>query len=208
MDREQSWSAIEQERLRLAALLESLATEEWERPSLCTGWRIKDVAAHVALAPQPPSPGRVLVAGVEARGRFHPRNHDLAVRHAVRPPSALGAEIREHASSRRLLAVTNYRNILFDVMVHAQDIAIPLGRPHPMPVDAARAGADRVWAMGWPFWARSRLREFRLAATDTDWTVGRGALIEGPTEALLLLLTGRTASSDRLSGPGAARLRL
>lgn len=208
MDRERSWSVIEQERLRLAALLESLATEEWERPSLCTGWRVKDVAAHVALAPQPPSMARMLVAGVEARGRFHTLNHDLAVRHAVRPPAGLVAEIREHASSRRLPAVTNYRNILFDVMVHAQDIAIPLGRPHPMPVDAARAGADRVWAMGWPFWARCRLREFRLAATDTDWTVGQGALIEGPTEALLLLLTGRTVSPDRLSGAGASRLGL
>jgi uncharacterized protein (TIGR03083 family) len=208
VDREQCWSVIEQERLRLAALLESLAPEEWERPSLCTGWRIKDVAAHVALAPQPPSIARMLVAGVQARGRFHTLNHGLAVRHADRPLAALVAEIREHASSRRLPSVTNYRNILFDIMVHAQDIAIPLDRPHPMPVEAARAGADWVWTMGWPFWARRRLREYRLAATDTDWTVGQGALIEGPAEALLLLLTGRTVSSDQLSGPGAARLRL
>jgi hypothetical protein len=61
-------------------------------------------------------------------------------------------------SGTRILAgypvVTNYCNILFDVLVHAQDIAIPLGRDYPMPPEAARAGADRVWTMGWPFCAR------------------------------------------------------
>ena len=54
--------------------------------------------------------------------------------------------------------MTNYRNILFDILVHGQDIAIPLGLHRDMPVDAARAGASRVWTMGWPFWAHRKLR--------------------------------------------------
>src|SRR2546427_3483574 len=94
MDREQSWSVIEQERLRLAALLESLDAPDWERPSLCVGWRIRDVAAHVALAPQPPSIAGMLVEGARARGRFHALNHDVAVRHANRPAADLVAELR------------------------------------------------------------------------------------------------------------------
>lgn len=93
------------------------------------------------------------------------------------------------------------------MLVHAQDVALPLGLDHPMPVEAARAGAQRVWTMGWPFWARRRLRSFRLVATDTDWTAGEGSIIEGPVAALLLLLTGRTALLDQLTGPGAAKLR-
>lgn len=207
MDQESSWSVIEQERRRLADLLESRDTRDWDRPSLCAGWRIRDVAAHVALASKPPSVGQMLVEGARARGRFHTLNHDSAVRHADRLGARLVTELREHAGSRRLPPVTSYRNTLFDVLVHAQDIAIPLELDHPMPVEAGRAGAQRVWTMGWPFWARRRLRPFRLAATDTDWTAGEGALVQGPIAALLLLLTGRTARLDSLSGSGADRLR-
>ena len=207
MDAETSWRVIEQERLSLAALLEGLTDEQWNAPSLCDGWRVKDVAAHVALAPQPPSPLTVVVEGVRAGGRFHKLNHDFSVRHAERPGADLVAELREHAASRRLPTVTNVRNILFDILVHGQDIAIPLGIPREMPKDAARAGIDRVWTMGWPFGAKRALKRFRYTATDVDWTAGNGPEMTGPVDALLLLLTGRPAALVRLSGPGVDQLR-
>jgi len=204
MDREQSWQVIEQERRSLADLLDTPTDEEWDRPSLCAGWRIRDVAAHIALAPQPPSVPQMVVEGLRTRGSFHRLNHDLSVRHAdSRSPAELVAELREHAASRRLPIVTNYRNVLFDILVHGQDIAIPLGRERTMPVHAAAAGATRVWTMGWPFWAKRRLSGFRLRATNVDWTAGSGPHeINGPIDALLLLITGRTALLDRLSGDG------
>jgi uncharacterized protein (TIGR03083 family) len=206
MDPEQSWWVIEQERLSLADLLETLTNTEWDLPSVCDGWRVRDVAAHVALAPQPPNAWAMLVEGFRAHGSFHKLNHDVSVRHANRSGADLVGELRQHAASRRLPKVTNYRNILYDILVHGQDIAIPLGRRREMPKEAARAGADRVWTMGWPFWAKHRLKGFRLTATDVDWTAGQGADIEGPIDALILLLTGRTVSLPRLSGPGVAAL--
>jgi uncharacterized protein (TIGR03083 family) len=203
MDREQSWQVISEHRLGLAQLLEGLSAAEWEQPSLCAGWRVRDVAAHVAMAPQVPGVGSMLVDGIRARGSFHRLNHDTAVRHATRPKADIVAELRTYANSRRLPAVTNYRNILFDIQVHAQDIAIPLGRDYPMQPEAARAGADRVWTMAWPFWARRRLRGVRLVATDADWSAGAGAELRGPVGMILLLLTGRTATAlPHLSGPG------
>ncbi len=203
MDREQSWRVIAEQRLGLARLLEGLSDDEWEQPSLCAGWRVRDVAAHVAMAPQVPGLGSMFADGIRARGSFHRLNHDVAVRHAARPTSDLVAELRTHADSRRLPAVTSYRNILFDVLVHTQDIAIPVGRDAPMPLEAARAGATRVWTMGWPFWAGHRLRRVRLLATDTDWSAGAGPELRGPIGMLLLLLTGRTATAmPHLSGPG------
>ena len=208
MDAETSWQVIAEQRLGLAELLGGLTADEWETPSLCDGWRVRDVAAHVALAPQPPGLGAMVGAAVRARGSFDRLNHDTAVEHAARPTEQIVAELRQHAYSRRLPFVTTYRNIVPDILVHAQDIAIPLGCDHPMPVDAARAGAERVWTMGWPFWARRRLRGIRLTATDTAWTVGAGeAEVRGPIGVLLLLLTGRTATAlPRLTGPGAVRL--
>jgi uncharacterized protein (TIGR03083 family) len=206
MDREQSWRVIECERLSLADMLETLNDEEWERPSLCDGWRIRDVAAHVALAPQPPRPWSMMTEGVRAGFRFHRLNHDVSVRHANEPGVDLVAELRAHASSRKLPIVTNYRNVLFDILVHGQDIAIPLRRERVMPQEAARDGATRVWTMGWPFWAKRRFRGFRLAATDVDWAVGAGAEVRGPIDALLLLLTGRPAALPRLVGAGLPEL--
>jgi uncharacterized protein (TIGR03083 family) len=203
MDREQSWEVITEQRLALASMLAGLSDAEWEQPSLCAGWRVRDVAAHVAMAPQVPGLGSMLADGIRARGSFHRLNHDVAVRHAARPTRDIIAELCTYADSRRLPVVTNYRNILFDVLVHTQDIAIPLGLDHPMPAEAARAGAERVWTMGWPFWARRRLRGVRLVATDTDWSAGAGLELRGPIAMLLLLLTGRTTTAlPHLSGPG------
>ncbi|MEU4419037.1 maleylpyruvate isomerase family mycothiol-dependent enzyme [Actinoplanes sp. NPDC024001] len=204
MEPQECWTAIAGQRRAVAELLAGLATAEWETPSLCAGWRVRDVAAHLAMTPLPPGPLIMAAEAIRAGGRFHRFNHVMAVRHAQRPTTELVAELREHAGSRRLPAVTTVSNALFDVLVHSQDIAVPLGRRLPMPTRAAAAGATRVWTMGWPFWARRRFRGVRLTATDTDWSVGAGPEITGPIEALLLLLTGRAAALPRLTGAGLA----
>ena len=201
MDAERTWRAIEQERLSLAELLDTLSDEEWNAASLCDGWRVKDVAAHIALAPQPLSPGRLVVEGIRAGGRFHNANHDISARYAE-SGADLVAQIRDHAASRRLAKVTTYRNTLFDILVHGQDIAISLGRERQMARDAAAAGAERVWTMGWPFWAKRRYKGLRFVATDLDWAAGSGLVVAGPIDAVLLMLTGRSVALPRLSGPG------
>jgi uncharacterized protein (TIGR03083 family) len=114
--------------------------------------------------------------------------------------------LREHAASRRLPKVTNYRNIVLDILVHGQDIAIPLGIPREMPKDAAIAAIERAWALGWLFGGRRSLKRFRFAATDVDWTAGDGPAVTGPVSSLLLLLTGRPAALPQLSGPGVEQL--
>jgi uncharacterized protein (TIGR03083 family) len=207
MDAEQKWAVIAEQRRALADLLADLPDDDWERASLCHEWRVKDVAAHLALTPQSPGALRILAMGLRAGGNFDRLNRDLARAHADRPAGRLVAELRDLADSRRKPAITTLDNLLFDTLVHVQDIAVPLGLPAPMPLEAARAGADRVWRMGWPFWARRRLRGLRLVATDVDWSAGEGAEVHGPVQDLLLLLTGRTGVAlPRLGGPGTQRL--
>jgi uncharacterized protein (TIGR03083 family) len=207
MDTEQRWHVIEQQRLAIADLLDGLTTEQWESPSLCTGWRIRDVAAHLTTVCQPPLPGALLIDLIRARGSFHRLNTLASRRRARRSTEQLVADLRAHAASRKVPVVSNDRNVLFDLLVHGQDIAVPLGVDLPMPPEAAAAGATRVWSMGWPFWADRRLRGMRLTATDVDWSVGSGAEVSGPIRGLLLLLTGRTSTAaPLLSGDGAAHL--
>lgn len=207
MDRDEKWAVIAAQRRALADLLDDIGEAGWDAPSLCAQWRVRDVAAHVALTPQSPGVVRILAAGVRARGDFDVVNRDLARAHADRVGADLPGRLRRLADSRRTPAITTLDNLLFDTLVHVQDVAVPTGRVVPMPLEAARVAADRVWRMGWPFWARRRLTGLRLAATDVGWAAGDGAEVRGPVRALLLLLTGRTAAAlPLLHGPGAERL--
>jgi uncharacterized protein (TIGR03083 family) len=202
------WAVIAGQRRALAQLVDGRPAEDWERPSVCSEWRIRDVVAHVALTPRSPNIGAILLAGVRARGDFDGVNRDMARAYAARTPAQLVADIRDTADSRRKPAITTLDNLLFDVLVHVQDVALPLGIEYSMPLDAAREGVERVWRMGWPFWAKRKLRGLRLEATDVDWTVGNGPAVRGPAQALLLLLTGRDAAAlPALDGAGVARLR-
>ncbi len=207
MDEATIWQAITGQRIELADLLDGLTDEQWEAPSLCAGWRVRDVAAHLAMTSRPPGLAAILAGTVRAGGSIDRFNRDAAVRYAAaRPAAALAAELRERAGSHRIPAVTDHRNILVDVLVHGQDMAVPLGLDRPVPPGPGRAAADRVWSMGWPFRARRRMRGFRLTATDTDWSAGSGAEVRAPLAALLLLLTARPAAFDRLEGAGAPAL--
>ncbi|MGW2570752.1 maleylpyruvate isomerase family mycothiol-dependent enzyme [Streptomyces sp. NPDC001537] len=199
------WSAVRTTRLRIADLLEELTPAEWEQESLCRGWRVRDVAGHLALVPTITTWDMVAVA---PRARFNPDriNTVLARRHGSREPADLVAAIRGHADTRRTAKVLDTRNALFDAIVHSQDIALPLARELPVPAEHSRQALRRVWAMGWPFHAERRLAGLALRATDTDWAVGEGPEIAGPALALLLLSTGRTACLDALRGDGVDRL--
>ena len=201
MDRSGAWEVITRERARLADLLDDLAPAEWERPSLCAGWTVKHVAAHVISSPQA-TPWAVAGALVRARGSFDRCIDDQARRWADRPTDQIVADFRRLHGSRRHPVGTTYYEPLLDVLVHSQDIAIPLDRAHPVPTGAARAAGDRVWRRSFPFRARRRLRGLRLTATDTDWSAGDGPAVEGAMADLLLVLTGRTATMPRLTGPG------
>jgi uncharacterized protein (TIGR03083 family) len=207
VEHERAWQVIADQRRLLADVLDGIEPADWERPSLCSAWRVRDVAAHVALTPQSPGLLRILGRAARTRGGFDALNRDLAVEHAGRPGADLVDELRRFADDRRRPAITTVDNLLFDTLVHVQDVAVPLRRPAAMPVEAARAGAERVWRMGWPFWARRRLRGLHLQATDVEWEAGSGAEVRGPVRALLLLLTGRTGVAlPELDGPGTARL--
>ncbi|AGZ43497.1 maleylpyruvate isomerase family mycothiol-dependent enzyme [Actinoplanes friuliensis] len=207
MDHDEVWKAIDTERAGLADLFESLTPQQWETPSLCEGWRVRDVAAHLTLS----QTGLVtaLLDTVRARGSLSRMIRDSARRQAVRvPPDRYAALLRAMAGSRRTAPGVTPLEPLIDVLVHGQDIALPLGLRRPMPVQASAAAADRVWPDLWPFRAERRLRGFSFRATDDSWSAGAGPVVEGSIGAILLLLTGRRAALDQLSGPGAEHMRV
>jgi uncharacterized protein (TIGR03083 family) len=207
MDREDVWRAIDDQRRSLVDLLEDLSDAEWRYPSLCQGWTVRQVAAHVALQNTTWSMMPRGVLDMIRAGGLNGAIHAVACRHAQNPTDQTIAEIRDRIGVWRPLPSLTYRDAAVDYLVHAQDIAIPLDRRLDMSTDAAVVAADRVWTSPRMFHARKRLAGYRLVATDTTWTAGRGQDVNGPISALLLLLTGRPAALAHLSGPGVTALQ-
>lgn len=209
MDIETQWDCVEAERRGLAALLAGLSPDQWDTPSLCAAWRVRDVAAHVAMTPAgAPSTWQILSGLVRARGDLWGFGRDVAIAWgADRATDDIVVTLDQQAASRRKPVVTSAENMLLDVLVHAQDIAVPLGIHHPVPPDAGTTAFQRIWSMGWPFHARRKHAGLRLEATDADLIVGEGPLVLGSLSDLLLLATGRTSACERLDGPGVQLVR-
>jgi uncharacterized protein (TIGR03083 family) len=205
MDADAVWPVVAQERSALGRLLAALTTEQWDHPSLCAGWAVRDVAAH-AVAWSDTTLRQAAAATWRGRGRYNRVIFEEGRRLGARPTSDILADCERLATSRHRPPFLTRHEALLDVMVHAQDIAIPLGLHHEMPAEAAAHCAARAWRISFPFGVRRRLSGLRLEATDVDFAIGDGAPVRGPASALLLLVTGRRVALQQLSGEGADRI--
>ncbi|WP_170047604.1 maleylpyruvate isomerase family mycothiol-dependent enzyme [Couchioplanes caeruleus] len=197
---------IADERRRAADLIESLSVDQLRAPSLCGQWTVHEVAAHL-LMPLVLSRTRLLMAMVASGMDFDRANVRLTAAVAGRPAAEIAAGLREHAEHRFKPPGVGYEAPLTDLVIHQQDISHPLGIAHAPALDRVRVclayltsgAAKRVVPDG-------MLRGLRLQATDLDWSVGRGALVRGPAQALLMAVAGRAATLAELDGDGADAL--
>ncbi|TCM45024.1 uncharacterized protein (TIGR03083 family) [Kribbella sp. VKM Ac-2568] len=196
----------EAERLSFADLLEDLEEHEWSVDSLCAGWTVREVAAHLTMSTRL-TLGLAIRGAIRAGGSFDRMENRFAKERAVRFTSAeLIAQIRETAASPRRAPGAKPLDPLLDALVHGQDIARPLGRQRAVPVEPALAALEHARTSAF-YGARKRFRGLRLVATDADWAAGGGVEeVRGPVSDLLLLATGRPAGLTGTSGPGADRL--
>lgn len=207
VDKDQLWDIIVRERLALAAELGRLTEEEWATSSLCAGWSVKDVAAHVISSPQLTWSRTLRLAPAIARHGYNGMILRDGRRRGAVPTAELLADYERWAPVRRGPASVTDVEPLIDILVHSQDILRPLGRRHAMPVETVPLAGRRARLLAGLMGGRA-VRRLRLVSTDTDWTVGpeHGPRVEGPAEELLMLLCGRPADLARLSGDGAASL--
>jgi uncharacterized protein (TIGR03083 family) len=191
---------VAQERGDLVALLRTLSDEEWEAPSLCAGWRVRDVVGHL-LYDSVGLPSYLVVA---ARCRSADRiNAHLVEKAKALSPSIL---VDKLASSigRGPFATLLPSIALADVLVHQQDIRRPLGRERTVPADRLMAVLDRPDPFANP---GRRSRGLRFEATDIAWSKGEGPEVRGTGEAIALAVAGRDVALDELEGDGVAVLR-
>ena len=207
MTDDELWAAIDAQRLRTADMLDHLSDEEWNHSSLCEAGTVRDVAAHLTLQ-------QLTIADLPKvlrhLGGMNAIIRDTTLAKANQPKEIFSAEIRAMIGQRRHNLGVTKMETLIDILVHSQDIAIPLGRPMDMAVEPAGWAASRVASYHGNWMTRVfhniPLDGFRLTATDLDWTTGEGPEVRGPISAILLLLTGRTVALQWLTGEGAERL--
>ena len=188
MDSDTVWRHIDSERAWLADLLASLPDEAWRQPSLCAGWTVRDVGAHLTFAHT--RVRDLLWPALRAGFRYDAIIRDTAVCSPL-THAEIVATLRGFVGSRRRVAFITDLEPLIDILVHIQDICRPLGIDRPMPPDAAAAAADRVLSTPRPIRRWTPPKRVRLIATDVEWAYGDGVEVRAPIRSHLLTLTGR-----------------
>lgn len=188
MDSGRIWTVIDTQRADVADLLDGLTPEQWTAPSLCDGWRVRDVAAHLTHSHM--SPLRAMTEAAKSGFRFDPMIRRLALEDS-RSQAQITAALRGMVGSRKKIVGSADRDPLMDILVHGQDITVPLGIDRPMPTEAAVEVANHLWGMRFPMHPASRLRGVRLVATDADFEVGEGREVRAPIRDIVMMLAGR-----------------
>lgn len=205
MNRKDVFAAAADERRQIADLVEGLSDAQLATPSLCDGWTIKTVAAHLVSVVA--DSFWVFQRAMLRRGSVN-RGIDALARSRARLPAAeIAAALRHHADRELSPPITGPLSGLTDVLVHSGDMRIPLGLPFGPDIRRTVLALDFLtgrWPLG--FVPRGRLRGLSLRANDIDRGWGDGAEVRGTAAALMMSASGRTALLDSLDGPGLALL--
>lgn len=200
MDSETIWQHIDTERSSLADLLESLPRGAWDQPSLCQGWSVRDVGAHPTFSH---ARLRDVVSPAVRSGFRYNAMIRYAALHSPLTHAQIVATLRGFVGSRRRAPFVSELEPLLDILVHSQDICMPLSIEHAMPIDAAVAAANRVLSLRGPMRLWRPPRGVRLVASDVPWSHGTGTVVTAPIQSHLLTLTGRQPSPTDATTPPA-----
>lgn len=195
------------EMLDLAERLAVLDDEQWNAPSLCTQWRIRDVLAHLTAGAEGAFGSVAIILGMFRHGFSYNRwvAADGRVR-GERDPAVLLNALRHAAANREASPGARPVRGLMHVLIHGQDMCRPLGITRDLPEAHLVPVADFVKDDVHIFGAKKRIAGLKLTATDMEWSHGGGPEVTGPAEALVMMMARRSVALDDLSGEGKAVL--
>lgn len=197
-------AAVAAERREQAALLGALRPQQWDAPTLCDGWRVREVVAHTTM-PFRTSVGRVLLELARARGDVNRMADRCARRDATRlSPADLVAALSDNAGHRWTPPGGGPTGALSHDVIHGLDITVGLGLDRRVPPDRMAAVLAGMSPRGIRFFGAD-LAGVRLEATDLDWRLGSGTSLRGLGQDLLLVVCGRRLPAGRLEGAAARR---
>jgi len=199
------WPEVHAERKALAADLRGLSSEDWARPSLCSGWTVRDVLAHMTSAAKSTPPaffGKLIGAGfsfdkVQEKG--------VAAQQGATPADTLANFESVLTSVKHPPGPTE--TWLGETIVHSEDIRRALGIQHSYPTKAVVQVADFFKGSNLLIGSKRRIAGLTLRATDAEWSHGTGPQVSGPIVSLVMAMTGRKVATEDLTGEGLVTLR-
>jgi len=199
------WPTVHAERKALAADLRGLNAEDWDRPSLCGGWTVRDVLAHMTSAAKL-TPGAFFGKMIGSGFRFGKvQEQGVAAQRGGTAADTLANFESVQTSVKHPPGPA--QTWLGETIVHSEDIRRALGIEHTYPADAVVAVADFYKGSNLLIGSKRRVSGLTLLATDAEWSHGTGPEVAGPILSLVMAMTGRKAADDDLTGDGVATLR-
>jgi uncharacterized protein (TIGR03083 family) len=201
VDRQAVFAAVSHQRRQLANLIDDLDDAQLATTSLCAGWDVKTVAAHL-VSVFADSFWVFMRRAVRCRSMARAID-ELARRRAELPAAEITGTLRRCADYPLSPPLFGPLDPLADILVHGGDIRIPLNLPFRPDPGLAALALDFLTGP-WPFGfvPLGRLWGISLHGNDIDRAWGRGAEIHGPVAALMMSVAGRTALLHMLDGPG------
>ena len=199
LDGDSLFLAIADERRQLADLFESLDARQLASRSLCSGWSVHHVAAHVTTLFNVTGSSmswRVVTSGFDFSKAVDRLTNELTQRPIGEIVEQLraNADDRRHPPRRPLAPLT-------DLLVHGEDVRRPLGIQRAVPLDRTIAAMRFITSgRATGFLPRNRLSGFKLVATDVDLSWGLGQVVHGPAIELLMAAMGRREAFAQLGG--------
>src|SRR5450631_1254263 len=135
--------SITAERRELAAMLAGLSAEQWDAPTLCDGWAVRHVVAHLTMPFRYSAP-RFVLELAKAGGRFQRMSDAVARRDSALPPAELVAAVRDNAEHSWKPPGGGYEGALTHDVIHGLDITCPLGIERHIPAEPMRTVLDTV----------------------------------------------------------------
>ncbi len=194
-----------EERADLLELLRELTPAQWNAQSLCTNWRVRDVAIHIVSYDEL-STAATVATFLRGGLRTGPVNEVALSRYRDLDTDGIIDLVARNQHPSGLPSGFNGGIALTDGTIHHQDIRRALHLPRTIPEH--RLVPALTFSLRAPTLpSKGNTRKLKLVATDVDWTVGDGPEITGPGEALLMAATGRAPALNDLSGNGLPTLR-
>lgn len=204
MSQEQVMAAITAERTELAEVFAGLTPRQWDSPSLCAGWRVRDVLAHTTM-PFRMGGGAFGWELLRSGGRFNRMADRVARRDATRMPAeALLATLRDNVAHPWSPPGGGLGGALSHEVIHGLDSTVALGLGRRVPTDRLMLVLGSMQPRNVRYFGAD-LTGVQLRATDVDWSYGTGEPLHGLAQDLLLVVCGRLLPPGHLSGGPAAR---
>lgn len=189
----QSWTAATY--AGLADLLADGPAEAWDAATLCAGWQVRHVVAHVTM-PARLTPERFGAEMAAAGGDFGRLSDTVAARDGALPTDDLLADLRSPTLHQWEPPGGGAAGALSHAVIHSLDVTVALDQPAVAPDGAVVAVLDQLTAANGAFFGLD-LTGTRLEADDVDWAWGEGDVVRAGSGDLVALLGGRTLPDGR-----------